>query len=89
MLELAIVLLLIVFNGFFALSEMALMTSRKLRLRQLAETSRGARKALELAEHPDNLLSTVQIGITGISVLAGSFGGEAIGQIIAFWLRDL
>jgi putative hemolysin len=87
-LELTIVLLLIVLNGFFALSEMALMTSRKLRLKQMAETSRGARKALALAEHPDNLLSTVQIGITGISVLAGSFGGDAIGQIIAFWLQD-
>ena len=89
MLELLIVLLLIVLNGFFALSEMALMTSRKLRLKQLAETSRGARKALELADHPDNLLSTVQIGITGISVLAGSFGGEAIGQTIAHGLQDV
>lgn len=89
MLELLIVLLLIVLNGFFALSEMALMTSRKLRLRQMSETSRGARKALALAEHPDNLLSTVQVGITGISVLAGSFGGEAIGQLIAHWLTDI
>ena len=88
MLELAVVLLLIVLNGFFALSEMALMTSRKLKLKQMGETSRGARKALALAEHPDNLLSTVQIGITGISVLAGSFGGEAIGQIIASWLQE-
>jgi putative hemolysin len=87
MLELAIVLLLIVLNGFFALSEMALMTSRKLRLRQMAETSRGARKALDLAEHPDNLLSTVQVGITLIGVLTGVFGGEAIGLAIAGWLR--
>ena len=55
------------------------MTSRKLRLKQMAETSRGARKALALAEHPDNLLSTVQVGITLISVLTGVFGGEAIG----------
>ena len=89
MLELAIVLLLIVLNGFFALSEMALMTSRKLRLRQMAETSRGARKALVLAEHPDRLLSTVQVGITLISVLTGVFGGESIGQLIAAGLQDL
>jgi putative hemolysin len=89
MLELSVVAVLIILNGFFALSEMALMTSRKLRLKQLAETSRGARKALELAEHPDNLLSTVQVGITAIAVLAGSFGGEAIGQIISAWLRDV
>jgi putative hemolysin len=89
MLELLIVLLLVVLNGFFALSEMALMTSRKLRLKQLAETSRGARKALELADHPDNLLSTVQVGITLIGVLTGVFGGEAIGLAIAGWLRDV
>jgi putative hemolysin len=85
--ELAVVLALVALNGFFAMSEMALMTSRKLRLKQLAEhpahPSRGARKALALAEHPDNLLSTVQIGITAIGVLAGSFGGEAIGNLIA------
>jgi putative hemolysin len=84
--ELAIVVALIVLNAFFAMSEMALMTSRKLRLKQMAETSRGARKALALAEHPDNLLSTVQVGITAIGVLAGVFGGEAIGLLIAGWL---
>lgn len=89
MLELLIVLLLVVLNAFFALSEMSLMTSRKLRLRQMAETSRGARKALILAEHPDNLLSTVQVGITLISVLTGVFGGDAIGLMIAGWLRGV
>ena len=76
-LQLLIVLLLIVLNAFFALSEMAVMTSRKSRLRQMAEHSRGARKALALAEHPDHLLSTVQIGITLIGVLTGLVGGEA------------
>ncbi|TXH65909.1 MAG: HlyC/CorC family transporter [Lysobacteraceae bacterium] len=83
MLELLIVVALILCNGFFALSEMALMTSRKLRLKQMSEHSRGARKALALAEHPDNLLSTVQVGITLIGVLTGVFGGEAIGLAIA------
>lgn len=86
MLELLIVVALILCNGFFALSEMALMTSRKLRLKQMAEHSRGAGKALALAEHPDNLLSTVQVGITLIGVLTGVFGGEAIGLAIAGWL---
>ena len=88
-LQLLIVLLLIVLNAFFALSEMAVMTSRKSRLRQMAEHSRGARKALALAEHPDHLLSTVQIGITLIGVLTGLVGGEAIGGTIATWLGDL
>ncbi|KRA15439.1 MULTISPECIES: hemolysin family protein [unclassified Lysobacter] len=89
MLELLIVAALIVLNAFFALSEMSLMTSRKLRLKQMAETSRGARTALALAEHPDNLLSTVQIGITGIGVLTGYFGGESIGLVITGWLGHL
>ena len=79
MAELLVVLALIALNGFFAMSEMALMTSRKLRLKQLAEDperpSRGARKALALAEHPDNLLSTVQVGITLIGICTGVFGG--------------
>ncbi len=86
MLELLIVAGLIVLNGFFALSEMALMTSRKLRLKQMALESRGARVALALAEHPDNLLSTVQVGITLIGVLAGSLGSDAIGALVAGWL---
>ena len=85
-LELFIVAALVVLNAFFALSEMALMTSRKSRLRQLSEHSRGARVALALAERPDNLLSTVQIGITLIGVLTGVFGGEAIGTSIAEWI---
>ncbi len=89
MLELLIVVGLIILNGFFALSEMALMTSRKLRLKQMAHESRGARVALALAEHPDNLLSTVQIGITLIGVLAGSLGSDAIGALVAGWLLGI
>ena len=89
MLELLIVALLIVVNAFFAMSEMALMTSRKYKLKQLAEDSRGARTALALAEHPDNLLSTVQVGITAITVLTGFYGGESLGLIIATHLPDV
>lgn len=88
MLEFLIVSFLIVLNGFFAMSEMALMTSRKMRLKQLGETSRGARKALQLAEQPDHLLSTVQIGITLIAVLTGMLGGEALGLRIAAAFGD-
>ena len=91
MVELLVVFALIALNGFFAMSEMALMTSRKLRLKQLAEDpdtpSRGARKALALAEHPDNLLSTVQVGITLITILTGVLGGDSIGNKIAAWLE--
>src|SRR3546814_18406024 len=68
---------------------MALVTSRKIRLKQMSETSRGARKALALAEQPDNLLSTVQVGITLIGVLTGLVGGDAIGLVITDWLQDV
>ncbi len=82
-LELALVLLLIVCNGFFALSEMSVMTSRKPKLRHMAQDSKRARKALELSEHPERFLSTVQVGITSIGILTGVFGGESIGNRIA------
>jgi putative hemolysin len=88
-LELALILLLIVCNGFFALSEMSVMTSRKPKLRQLAQDSKRARKALELAEHPERFLSTVQVGITLVGILLGMFGGEAIGDRVAAGLAPL
>ena len=81
-----IVFALILLNGFFALSEMAVVTSRKARLKQNAANSRGARKALELAEHPERFLSTVQVGLTLITIVTGMLGGEAIGSLIGAWL---
>ncbi|MCS4234265.1 hemolysin family protein [Stenotrophomonas rhizophila] len=89
MFELIIVLALILLNGFFAMSEMSVMTSRKSRLKQMASTSKRAERALELSEKPESFLSTVQIGITLIGVLTGVFGGEAIGLAIATWLHGL
>nr|WP_276540729.1 hemolysin family protein [Stenotrophomonas chelatiphaga] len=84
-----IVLALILLNGFFAMSEMSVMTSRKSRLKQMAATSKRAERALELSEKPESFLSTVQIGITLIGILTGVFGGEAIGLAIAAWLHEL
>lgn len=87
MLELLlIVLALILLNGFFALSEMAVVTSRKGRLKQQAATSPRAQKALQLAEHPEQFLSTVQVGLTLITILTGMLGGEALGALIGEWL---
>ena len=77
--DLLLVIVLVVFNGFFALSEMAVITSRKGRLKELARESRGARKALELAEHPESFLSAVQVWITLLGLLTGYFGGESLG----------
>ena len=89
MVELLIVLALVLLNGFFAMSEMSVMTSRKSRLKQLAQTSRRAARALALSERPESFLSTVQIGITLIGILTGLFGGEAIGLAIGAWIQQL
>lgn len=75
---------LLLLNGFFALSEMAMVAARKSRLKNLAKTSRRAAIALELAEHPDRLLSTVQFGITLVGVFIGAYSGTALGH----WLAD-
>jgi putative hemolysin len=88
-LELLIVLVLILCNAFFAMSEMAVLTSRKSRLKHLAETSRGARKALQLAEHPESFLSAVQLWITLLSLMIGYFGGESMGAKLAEPLKDI
>ena len=76
MIEIGIVFVLVVLNGFFSLSEMAVITSRKSRLKQLALTSKRAQVALELAEHPEHFLSAVQVWITLLGLLTGYFGGE-------------
>ncbi|MCB1599746.1 MAG: HlyC/CorC family transporter [Rhodanobacteraceae bacterium] len=87
-LELLLLLGLVLLNGFFALSEMAVVTSRKGRLKQQAETHRGARAALKLAEHPETFLSAVQTGITLVGILTGVFSGAAIGARISDWLSQ-
>ncbi|QJE73987.1 HlyC/CorC family transporter [Aerophototrophica crusticola] len=78
-LEIAAVLLLILLNGFFAMSELAVVSARKLRLQQLAEEGRsGARIALVLQEEPSRFLSSVQIGITLIGIINGAVGGATL-----------
>jgi len=75
-----VVLLLVVLNGLFAMTEMAVVSSRKSKLQSRAERGdRGARRALELAEEPTHFLSAVQVGITLIGILAGAYGQAAIG----------
>lgn len=89
-LEILIVFLLIVLNGAFALSEMAVVSSRRARLQQrVNDGDLGAKTALRLAEDPNNFLSTVQIGITLIGVLAGAVGGAAISEPLAALINDV
>jgi len=79
--ELIIALVLIVLNGVFALSELAIVSARKVRLKTMAEAGRpGAKAALALADEPGRFLSTVQIGITLVGILAGAFSGAALGE---------
>ena len=80
-LHLSIILLLIIVNGFFAMAEIALVAARNARLRPLAEAGNpGAQAALELKADPSRLLSTVQIGVTVIAILSGTFGEATLGD---------
>src|SRR6478672_2390083 len=75
-----VVLLLVVLNGLFAMTELAVVSSRRSKLQSRAERGdKGARAALQLAEDPTHFLSAVQVGITLIGILAGAYGQAAIG----------
>ncbi|MBC2664471.1 HlyC/CorC family transporter [Novosphingobium flavum] len=75
---------LILLNGLFSMSEMAIVSARTARLKVAAERgSRGARCALELAENPGKFLSTVQIGITLVGIIAGAYSGASLGGPMA------
>jgi putative hemolysin len=90
MTELLLVFGLIVFNGLFSMAEMALVSSRRARLAERAKAGDdGARVALALAGAPDRFLSTVQIGITLIGILAGSVGGASLAEPLALWVATL
>lgn len=83
-LEIFFIVLLVLVNGALAMSEISLVSARKVRLRRLAEQGdRGARAALELAASPGRFLSTVQIGITLVGILAGAFGGATLAEELA------
>lgn len=83
-LELVIVLMLILVNGLLSMSEMAVVSARKARLQQrIDDGDRRARLALQMAESPSRMLSTVQIGITLIGILTGAFGGATLASSLA------
>ncbi|MFM2118703.1 MAG: hypothetical protein RL722_171 [Pseudomonadota bacterium] len=86
----ALLIFLILLNGLFAMSEMALTAARKARLQVLVEAGdAGARAAMALSERPTQFLSTVQIGITSIGVLNGIVGEAAFSDPLAHWLSQL
>jgi putative hemolysin len=82
--EILIIFLLVLANGAFSMSELAIVSSRRVRLSQLAEEGdAGARIALELIDAPNRFLSTVQIGITLIGIISGVYGGAALADRLA------
>mgnify|MGYP000953370222 CR=1 FL=1 len=87
--EIVIIIVLIVLNGIFSMSEFALVSSKKTRLKQLAEEGdTGAVAALELASKLTPFLSTIQIGITLVGILAGAFGGATVAKGLEVYLGD-
>ncbi|HWK36372.1 hemolysin family protein [Sphingomonas sp.] len=79
--DVAIILALIVLNGVFSMSELAIVSARKARLEALAKGGgRGAATAIQLAADPGKFLSTVQIGITLIGIIAGAYSGASLGE---------
>ena len=86
--EVLVIILLILANGVFAMAEIAIVSARKTRLQQqAAEGDRRAATALALANEPNDFLSTVQVGITLVGVLAGAFGGATLAEPLAEYLR--
>ena len=87
-LEIGIVLLFTLINGVLAMSELAVASSRLPKLRNMADQGvHGARRAIELASDPGRFLSTVQIGITLIGILAGAVSGATLGLRFTAWLE--
>ncbi len=88
--EILIILALILLNGLFSMSEIALISARKSRLSSDAKNGdKGAKTALDMSEQPDKFLSTVQIGITLIGILTGIFSGAAVATELSHWLQSL
>ena len=86
--EVALLAFLIIINGLFAMSEMALTASRKARLQVMLEAGEpGVEAAMLLHDNPTKFLSTVQIGITSIGILNGIVGEAAFSEPVAVWLR--
>lgn len=88
--ELLFILALILMNGFFAMSELAVISARRARLRSMAEQgSRSARSALRLLEARSRFLSTVQVGITLIGIFAGAYGERSLAAPLSAWLTEI
>ncbi len=85
--EICVIILLIIINGYLAMAEMAIISARKVRLQQMAEDGKkNARTAIELKEKPSHFLSTIQFGVTLIGIVTGVVGGATIAEELALLL---
>lgn len=83
LLEISLILILVILNGIFAMAEIAIISSRKIKLQKMAnDGNKNAGIALDLSNSPNQFLSTIQIGITLIGILAGAFGGATLAERI-------
>lgn len=88
--EVLVIFILLLANGVFAMAEIAVVSSKKARLRRLSEAGNtSAKVALDLAESPNRFLSTVQVGITLVGILAGAFGGATLAEKAAGPIGDI
>lgn len=87
--EIMIIVFLVILNGWFAMSELAIVSARRVRLSgKAAEGSKGAKAALLLAENPGRFLSSVQIGITLVGILAGTYSGATLTDRLTLWITE-
>ena len=88
--DIVLIFLLILLNGVFAMSEIAVVSSRKSRLQNLADDgSLGAKAALSLHQEPASFFSTIQVGITSVGILSGAIGEAAVADPLAAWLSGI
>jgi putative hemolysin len=88
--ELLVIALLLLLNGFFAMSELAIVSARRVRLKEMAKAgSRGATAALRLMDDPVKFLSSVQVGITLVGIVAGAYSGATLADPLAHYLQNV
>jgi len=88
--EILVIIILILINGLFAMSELAVVSARRPRLKTMAARGvKGAKRAMALAADPGRLLSAAQTGITLVSILAGAYSGASLGDQLSVWLQGL
>ena len=85
--DLMVMLLLLFINGILAMTELAIVSSNRLKMETLSQKSSGAKVALELMDNPGSFFSTIQIGITIIGIISGVFGGQRFAEPMGLWLN--